>query len=82
MTLPAFLFGFLISTMYGAIFHLLKGWRARAIICLRLFQLGRFLGRAYHCFSFGLEYLEHWPAAFWPGNHWRIVLPGIWQLDQ
>jgi hypothetical protein len=45
MTLPAFLFGFLIATLLGAIFHLLKGGGpGRLFLYVFLSWLGFFIG--------------------------------------
>ena len=59
MTLPAFLFGFLISTMYGAVFHLLKGGGPG-----RLF--------AYVCFSWAGFWAGHIIASRLGWNMWSI----------
>lgn len=45
MTLPAFLFGFLVSTFMGALFHLWKGGRFSALVIdLVVSWLGFWLG--------------------------------------
>jgi hypothetical protein len=59
MTLPAFLFGFLISTMYGAVFHLIKGGGPG-----RLF--------AYVCFSWIGFWLGHLAASHYNWMMWSI----------
>ncbi len=64
MTIPAFLFGFLISTLYGAAFHLWRGGGAgRLLFCLVLgwagFWLGHFLGA-----QLGIKLLNLGPLNF------------------
>jgi hypothetical protein len=59
MTLPAFLFGFLISTMYGAVFHLIKGGGPG-----RLFT--------YVCFSWIGFWTGHLIAAHYDWMMWSI----------
>jgi hypothetical protein len=45
MTLPAFLFGFLLSTLYGAVFHLWRGGNAgRLLLYLLLGWSGFWVG--------------------------------------
>lgn len=47
MTLPAFLFGFLLSTLYGVLFHLWRGGNAwRLILYIILGWLGFWVGNA------------------------------------
>ncbi len=53
MTLPAFLFGFLVSTFLGAVFHLWKdGGFGRLVLYILLawvgFWVGHFLGNMWH----------------------------------
>lgn len=46
MTLPAFLFGFLLSTLYGAAFHLLRGGGfGRLLLYLLLGWVGFWFGQ-------------------------------------
>jgi hypothetical protein len=42
MTLPAFLFGFLLSTLYGAAFHLWRGGNAGRLLLYLLLAWGGF----------------------------------------
>jgi len=42
MTLPAFLFGFLLSTLYGAAFHLWRGGNAGRMLLYLLLAWGGF----------------------------------------
>jgi hypothetical protein len=46
MTLPAFFFGFLLSTLYGAVFHLWRGGNAgRLLLYLLLGWTGFWIGQ-------------------------------------
>lgn len=86
MTIPALLLGFIISTLYGLVFHLIRGGNAgRLLIYLILawvgFSLGHFLGErlGWTFFSVGtlcLGMATLVSVLFLLAGHWLSQIPG------
>jgi len=77
MTIPAYLFGFVISTLYGAVFHLWRGGSAgRFLLYLILSWLG-FWGGQFLADRLGLSFASVGPLHLGVATAGSLVCLGI-----
>ena len=76
MTLPALLFGLVVSTLYGAAFHLWQGGGAgRLALYIILSWIGFWIGHLAGSL-FRLDFSQRWAGKFWDGDHSGPHFPG------
>jgi hypothetical protein len=77
MTLPAALLGFLISSLYGALFHLIRDGKAgRLLLCLSLAWIGFVIGHILGAWR-GWVFLMAGPLNLGMGTLGSLILLGL-----